>query len=491
MRSLALAFFLCASSAMAQVAAGNTSIQGRAVLGSLVTSDSTVLGLNEFNQNFSESANVLDAMQLVFSQFEQRPSLPDAAADVCSVAYNGSIYTFGGYGANATTYLNYTQIYHSATNSFTAGATMPTAAWGMGCAVVGSDVWLFGGATSATGQTGTTLVQVYHIASDTWDTTKTQLPVALPDGVMATTVGADIYIQWESTFLQLDPTGSGSYSTLTSPPSACQVQWGANGYLQVSGDDRIYVAGGSTGSSSGYSNETCYYSIANGWTSGLATAPYSAHGMLRNAVYGGSLYYVGGYDGTLFYDTLYSYNPSSNTWSSALAALSNWRDGVGGGFLGTTLFVMGGRNAGNSSSPFGLVIDESFAIGSTQSAQNFTTIQLNYNSGSSGNVELGVYADTGSGPGSLILDAGSVSIGGGWRSIAGLNLSLTPGTRYWLAFVQNSGQPVSYTGGTPLGTNSSGAHCFVSQTYGALPSTFPSGATCGKTSMYAEKLTVN
>lgn len=446
----------------------------------------TVMGLNDFNQSFNESTGTMDAMQFIFSQFQQQQPLPNGATDASTLVYNGKIYVIGGYGANATTYLTYVQIYDPVTNSWAQGSPITTGVWGAGCAVYNGKIYMFGGATSATGQSGTTLALVYDIAGDAWSSI-TALPVVMADGTMAVTVGNKIYVMWQSDFYEYDPVGD-SYTSLTSAPSPAQVQWAATGLVNVSGDDRIYFIGGSTGSSSGYTNVNYYYSVTSStWSSAQATAPYSAHGLLQGAVLDGKIYYIGGYDGSVFYQTLYAYDTSANTWSSALAVMNEWRDGVSGGFVDGILYVIGGRNAGNSLGPFGVVANEAFEVGSSVESRTFTSIEINYTSGTSGNVRLGIYADSGSGPGALILDAGAVAIANGWIAIRGLNLSLTPGTRYWLAFIQDSSMGVSYTDGSPA-SNATTAHCFVAQAYGALPGTFPSGATF-LSSMYAMRLT--
>lgn len=200
------------------------------------------------------------------------------------------------------------------------------------------------------------------------------------------------------------------------------------------------------------------------------------------------------YDGSFFHQTLYAYTPATDTWSSALGDMNTFRDGDGGGFVGNMLYAIGGRNASDTGAPFGLAVNESYLIGFSPIAQNFTKIQLNYNQMSpSGSVRLDVYSDNGaSGPGTLLLDAGAVTITNGWTVISGLKLSLTPGTRYWLVFVQNSNMAVSYTVGMPVNPSGIHAHCFNSLTYGVLPSSFPtSGMNCtSANSVYAEKLTV-
>jgi hypothetical protein len=84
-------------------------------------------------------------------------------------------------------------------------------------------------------------------------------------------------------------------------------------------------------------------------------------------------------------------------------------------------------------------------------------------------VRLGVYADSSGTPGSLLLDAGEVTVSNGWVSISSLNLPVTQNTYYWLAFNMQSTNGVTYKNGQP-----SRSHCRVSSTYGTLPSTFPS-----------------
>ena len=491
--------FLFAAQLMAQThIAGNSRFNGQVQVGaSRVAAD--LMGLTDFNQAGLESANVIDAMQFTFSDFQQQSPVPHPAADVCSVVYGHKIYVIGGYGANATTYLNYVQIYDPATDQWTQGATMSAGAWGLGCAISGSKIYIFGGATAATGQSGTTVAQVYDIVGNSWSSLNS-LPTPCGDGTMALTVGSYIYVMWEGNFWKFDPSGSGgsgSYTALTAAPSAGQVQWAATGYLNVSGDDRVYFLGGSTSAGSGFTNAVYYYSVTNSaWSGAQSAAPYSAHGMIQQAVYNGSIYYLGGYDGSKFYQTLYSYTPATDTWSSALAAMNAFRDGAGGGFNGSTLYAIGGRNTGNTGSPFGIGANESFSIGSSPVVHNFKTIQLYLSGSPSGNVEMGVYADAGStGPGSLILDAGSIGPNAGWTAIRSLNLSLTPGTRYWLVFLLSAGMTVDYTAGFPSNPSgpSSSPRCYNTQSYGALPSTFPaSGINCTLASgMFAEQLTVN
>src|SRR3989304_1320794 len=84
-----------------------------------------------------------------------------------------------------------------------------------------------------------------------------------------------------------------------------------------------------------------------------------------------------------------------------------------------------------------------------------------------GNVRLGVYADNSGAPGSLLLDAGAVAVANGWVSISGLNLPVTQGPNYWLAFNLQNTNGVKYQSG-----QASNSHYWVSSTFGPLPSLF-------------------
>jgi len=121
----------------------------------------------------------------------------------------------------------------------------------------------------------------------------------------------------------------------------------------------------------------------------------------------------------------------------------------------------------------------------TAGTGRLTKLEILFNtSASSGKVRLGVYADNNGVPGSLLLDAGEVAVNGGWVAINGLNLSVTQGTYYWLAFILQSSNPVLYQSGQP--TNS---HSWVSRTFGTLPAVFPT-LTGANNNRYVMRATV-
>ena len=170
-----------------------------------------------------------------------------------------------------------------------------------------------------------------------------------------------------------------------------------------------------------------------------------------------------------FYNELYCYDPSTNSWSSPLAYGMIGRDGVACGVIGDRLYIVGGRGVGNSSNPYGINNNESYYFRSSENPGVLTEIGILFNDSTpNGNVRLGIYADNNGAPGNLLLDAGAATVANGWVSKTGLSLNLPNGT-YWLAFVLSATNSVSSQSG------GSKSLYWRSYTYGALPASFGSG----------------
>jgi hypothetical protein len=84
-----------------------------------------------------------------------------------------------------------------------------------------------------------------------------------------------------------------------------------------------------------------------------------------------------------------------------------------------------------------------------------------------GNIRVGVYADSAGVPGALISDAGVLACSGAaWNSLTGLSISVTNNAYYWLVFIADT---AFYWGTEAGGAMTSG---YKAQTYGALPDPF-------------------
>jgi hypothetical protein len=131
-----------------------------------------------------------------------------------------------------------------------------------------------------------------------------------------------------------------------------------------------------------------------------------------------------------------------------------------------------GRDTGSSTSaePANTLVCSRFQ--NTAGTGNLTQLEAFFNDTTpTGNVRMGVYADSSGSIGGRLLDAGVVAVANGWVAISGLSLGVTSGTYYWLATIMQSANSMQYQ--SSAGTNTL---CWYNTTYGALPSSFtPTG----------------
>jgi len=118
----------------------------------------------------------------------------------------------------------------------------------------------------------------------------------------------------------------------------------------------------------------------------------------------------------------------------------------------------------------------------------FDQIAINVTTAVAGNARLGIYEDNGRVyPGRLVIDAGEVATGTTGVKTISIAPTLKGGKLYWVAIAINNGSAIrslavgsllaSYLGlDSTLGTAFAVGYT-ISQTYGALPNPFPTGAT--------------
>ena len=116
-------------------------------------------------------------------------TLPTAAFNIGTAAVGTKIYLFGG--STSGSRLNTIQVFDTTTNTRTTlSATLPTAAYGIGTAAVGTKIYLFGGSTSSS---YLNTIQVFDTTTNTRTTLSATLPTAaLSIGTAA--VGTKIYL---------------------------------------------------------------------------------------------------------------------------------------------------------------------------------------------------------------------------------------------------------------------------------------------------------
>ncbi len=234
-------------------------------------------------------------------------------------------------------------------------------------------------------------------------------------------------------------------------------------------------------------------SVTTNAASSIATGSATLNGNLSSLGTAGSVGVSFQYGTTTSYGstTTVQTKTTTGTFSSALSGLTpgttyHYRamatgDGTSYGLDQTFTTASSSLPPLSGLSTFGLNGGDSVYLSSLLNAQRFqntagtgflSKLEILVNDTvSTANLELGVYADNNGQPGNLLLDAGSVRAANGWVGINGLNLPVTSGAYYWLAFLPQSTTGIVYQS-TGMPSNS---HINYPSAFGPLPTTSKSG----------------
>ncbi|MFZ2235273.1 MAG: kelch repeat-containing protein, partial [Dokdonella sp.] len=134
-------------------------------------------------------------------------ALPVAAAHAAAVSDGQYAYILGGANTSGTVFATAYR-YDPGTNTYTTIAPVPTARWNSAAVHLGGKIYKIGGATVTSGGSGTTPVEVYNVASNTWSS-------ATPHPVAAQFVSAFVVNQFVYVV-----SGSGTTKTFRYDPSS-------------------------------------------------------------------------------------------------------------------------------------------------------------------------------------------------------------------------------------------------------------------------------
>ncbi len=201
--------------------------------------------------------------------WETKAAMPTPRTDLSANVVNDKIYLIGGKESSNTdpyfTSSKLNEVYDPANDSWTTKATMPTAAYGYGSAVINGKIYVVGGSTNDAGQQSSTFTdfnQVYDPQTDSW-TVASNVPASTTYGAAAAT----------------------------------------QDYLAPA---QLYLAGGYV--LTDLSSETQVYNpVNNSWTTGASLSSPRAY--LSLAVVNDVLYAIGGFDGQNWLNTIEKYNP--------------------------------------------------------------------------------------------------------------------------------------------------------------------------------------
>lgn len=226
--------------------------------------------------------------------------MPNAVVGSSSVAFGGKLYVIdgtNGYGSYPGP-----QIYDPISDTWASGATGPVARAQSTAGVINNKIYVAEGWLNSDSSTPTNSLSIYDPATNSWTTGASSL-----------------------------------------------IARGASASAIISG--KLYIAGGATnGNYTLFNNLEIYDASTNSWSTGAALPIPIAYAV--GAAVNGKLYVVGGYtradasDPGQVLTSVYVYDPTTNTWTSA-ASLPMPRQAAVGGVINGRLFITGGHAGGN------------------------------------------------------------------------------------------------------------------------------------------------
>lgn len=229
------------------------------------------------------------------AQWTAIASMPTPRAGAYAGVVNGKIYIIGGYYNTTTTNITGAVLeYDPVANTYTQKAAMPVPAYVVAGAVVGTNIYVFGGRVA--GGASTNKIQVYDVTADSWETSITDIPAAVGFAT-ASTVGNNIYLMGGYGTAVMSTVYKGTVSgpdvsltPVASLPTAL-VQLGS-GVL----NGKLYVAGGAIDGSGTTSNKVFKYDeVADKWAA-YYILPVNSLGVCHLPSDGSALYYISGVD---------------------------------------------------------------------------------------------------------------------------------------------------------------------------------------------------
>jgi len=237
------------------------------------------------------------------NRWSAKMSMPTARSGFAIAVYENKIYVIGG--AVGDSFTGNMEIYNTITDTWETGISMPTPRADLSANIVDGKIYLIGGRTYSGGtpnNSQTDVTQVYDVKANTWST-NTSMPVAL-QGYASTVVGSKIYViggarqvvsgvDSSSNLLQIYDTQTGVWvngSSLSAPVSygSAVVTSGVMAPMRI-----YYIGGYSMGA---FSDKTLIYSIEDdSWSEGAKMSTVRAY--LGLVVVNDIIYAMGGFDG--------------------------------------------------------------------------------------------------------------------------------------------------------------------------------------------------
>ncbi|MCF6148990.1 MAG: S8 family serine peptidase [Candidatus Kuenenia sp.] len=300
------------------------------------------------------------------SCMDSRGAMPTAVYRPAVAVHNGKIYAIGGFtltllstGQVVNEDADFVQIYDTLTDTFSTTTDAngndvgkPTSASNACAATIDGKIYVAGGYVPTTPPTRLDVLEVYDIASNTWDTTKAPLPKGL-SGASAVALNGMLYVMGgastgvsgdfvdEKELYRYDPVVD--TWTQLSPMSTNRTFFGA---AVING--KIYVCGGH--GDAGFLNSTEVYDPSTDTWTPLAPMNFARYDFGCVAI-SGKLVAFGGNDSVEsppFFDSVEIYDPETDQWSIHDCPLSIARQGVRGAVVDNNVYALCGMNGPQS-----------------------------------------------------------------------------------------------------------------------------------------------
>ncbi len=254
---------------------------------------------------------------------------------------SGKVYVVGG--ASSTAVLDVNEVYNPTTNSWTTRAPMPTARLAAASAVVNGILYVIGGCDSgcATGTGAMTVVEAYNPATNTWST-KAPLPTAT-DSVYAAALKGIIYVV--GGYVQ----GPGRVGTVFAYNPAIDT-WTQVASLKVGKSTPAtgvlggIIAAGGFGNGGDVTDSEKYSPGTNTWKT-LAPIPTARDAGCFGSI-SGKFYVAGGEQNNAPLAVMEAYVALTKSWTTTLASMPLGVIGPASAVHNGKLYCIGGSNNG-------------------------------------------------------------------------------------------------------------------------------------------------
>jgi N-acetylneuraminic acid mutarotase len=274
--------------------------------------------------------------------------MPTARAALAAVALNGKIYAIGGVDPSGAV-LNTVEVYDPATNSWGSAASMPTARDGLTATVVAGKIYAIGGCTNCSpfesNPSGVYLgtLEIYDPSSDSW-TEGASMPTARW-GLAGAAANGEIYAMGGS---NVDPPNMLNTVERYDPGSNT---WGKRGVKPLpvktanlaaaAVNGKIYAIGGGVRGINSLSTVQVFDLSTDTWSQ-PTTLPGARAGLAADVV-NGKIYTIGGIFANQTFSDVEVYDPPSNSWATDPKTPTRgafWAAADANGFM----YVIGGES---------------------------------------------------------------------------------------------------------------------------------------------------